>query len=76
MTLAFVLAQLADLATYHPAHEANPVVLALGLYAPPVKGLLVIGVLAVLPHLGPRLGRLVLMFGVVAGSVGAWSNVA
>lgn len=76
MTIAFILAQLADLATYHPSREANPIVLALGHYAPPTKGLLVIVVLLILPHLGPRLARLVLGIGVVAGIVGALSNIA
>lgn len=79
-TLAVLLPQLLDLATSRPAIEANPIGAALigSGYALPAKLLLCAVVLAAASvgmRWRPALGRVVLCAGVVAGLVGAASNV-
>lgn len=76
LAVAFVLAQAADLATWSPLTEVNPIIAALGASAPVVKVGLVAGVLSVagvIRH--TRYARPVLLVGIAAGLVGAWSNV-
>ncbi len=74
MTLAFVVAQLLDLATYSAATEANPLVVALGVLAPLVKVALILGVLLIVRCVPPLHGRVVLSIGVLVGLAGALSN--
>ena len=74
MILAALLSQTLDLLTYRPAFEVNPVTLALGPYAIPVKLLLLVviaaGYLAYRARWNP-----VLAVAVVAGCVGTLTNV-
>lgn len=66
-----ILAQLADLVTYAPAHEVNPLIHPAT--ALPLKVALLLLVLAV-ASIGYR--RLLLGAGIAAGSIGFVSNVA
>jgi uncharacterized membrane protein YqjE len=81
MLAAFLAAQLADAGTYlrlAPGQEANPVVAAMSPTAALLtKALLVLLVVSVAVVLAqrPRYRRAVLVVGVVAGAVGALSNV-
>ncbi len=75
MTALFILAQLADIATWAtlpPGGEANPLAGALGPAVIPAKAALIAFCLHA--PLG-RYRRAVLAFGIIAGLLGAASNV-
>lgn len=75
MILAALLAELADMLSMNFATEQNPIVVAAGPYALPLKLLLMVVVAA--GYLAYRARwRPVLAVAVVAGCVGAWSNLA
>jgi hypothetical protein len=79
LLLAAMLAQWLDLVTYNPAHEINPVVLTLGLYAPLAKLVLMalfgFTALAVAQTRYRRLNFLLLGTALVVGIIGTASNI-
>lgn len=74
MILAALLSELADLATYRSASEANPLALFLGPYAIPVKLLLLVVIASGWLAYRER-WRPVLAAAIVAGAIGTWSNL-
>lgn len=76
-----IAAQVADLVTYlamGPEYELNPVVVALGPWAVVAKLMLIGFLVFSLPFVGiarPRLERCVRSFAIVAGLLGATSNI-
>lgn len=75
MILLALAAELADLATFHPWNEANPIVNFLGPWSVSVKLLVVLVVVAGTVAVRKR-WKPVLVTAIVAGSVGTLSNVA
>lgn len=76
-SVAFVLAQAADLLTwcaFRPV-ELNPVVVGMGLGAVLAKLGLMASVVFVAWAIGRPWGRMILCLGIIAGVVGALSNV-
>lgn len=82
MIFLAVVAELADLATYSPLEEQNPLVVGLGAAAPLAKlalVLLLVSIAALERRARPlaRAGiRTALFAAIVLGAVGVWSNLA